>query len=588
MIEYSLFSTISNKGRQKKINIDLFPSALDLYEQLDELDIIQRLMSINQLGIIKVKQNIKKSDYVFLQLYFHQLIKEDLKTNEKLKLKFSYNNRLGENEFDENLVDPSSGEKPTLADVLQILTICYSIGHLYTTFTGSKAILLLAKESETFFRKLMGSCESLSCKDMVSDIIQKELYHRIHLINSMLVLEKCDQEKFSVILAIKILELYYQQHELSEENNLRYAFDVFKKVRDLSFVICDLIATDALFTFDINKKEGILRLFREALSEHNDQQPIMDFIKSIRKILDDTVYYEKFAAIHHHRISKQMARLIQKQMDSVDLDYYDDLWLKKDSILNDRRNIYPPKDFSDRSILKLTFSSEERNECNKLFGILDRRNHVRVGYYDRHSGERTILVSISNQCKNKARVALMVLNDSIRTLRLISTKNRTDVRYLLGVKFFLYYLFNEHPIEIKATIDEEICAICTKGRDARKNEIIKLLKKSRVEGHHKSEVKFLLSRLKEDKRNDLTITVPGSILLFEQEKVNLTKGEFDGIIVYPTRKEKQVLFLESKQTANKPSQASKELSKALKKFGVHHNEKDIEIENHNAYYYHTI
>ena len=129
------------------------------------------------------------------------------------------------------------------------------------------------------------------------------------------------------------------------------------------------------------------------------------------------------------------------------------------------------RDYSPDAILKLTFTAEEKKLSQGLLLELERINNSRVGYYDRNSGERTILVSIKKNCQNKALTSFRVLKSTIKYLRRVAHPSNADIRYLLASKFFLYYLFGENPVVIKATVDPEICVLCTRGKRQRTAEI---------------------------------------------------------------------------------------------------------------------
>ena len=89
---YNLLLKAKSRSNAVKADIDLFPYAEELYSELDRIGIIDRLSAIPHLGPIKVTSSLKKTrlDYIFLQLYFHQIIKGELKT----ELKYTYNSKL--------------------------------------------------------------------------------------------------------------------------------------------------------------------------------------------------------------------------------------------------------------------------------------------------------------------------------------------------------------------------------------------------------------------------------------------------------------------------------------------------------------
>ncbi len=89
-IKYDLLPKQKTQKHNLMVNIDLYPYATELYEELDKIGIIKRIEEIPQLGVIKVKKRFAKTryDYVMLQLYLHKLIKTHLQRD----LRYTYNN----------------------------------------------------------------------------------------------------------------------------------------------------------------------------------------------------------------------------------------------------------------------------------------------------------------------------------------------------------------------------------------------------------------------------------------------------------------------------------------------------------------
>jgi len=217
---------------------------------------------------------------------------------------------------------------------------------------------------------------------------------------------------------------------------------------------------------------------------------------------------------------------------------------------------------------------------------LERINNTRVGYYDRRSGEQTILVSIKEKCDSSTKItaAFKILKCAISYLRRITDLLATDTRYLLCAKFFLFYLFGENPIVIKPTIDKEKCVICTRGKNARINEIESLLVCTIGHENQNHEIQFMRKLLKTDVLNDTSITIPASIVVYQRDAVGRKLCEFDGLIIHPMRKANQIIFLEAKNTSYKPAGGKKCLMEKLNKLLFEYSSDDIMIDGHNAYW----
>lgn len=464
-IKHDLLPKQKTRKHNLNVVIDLYPYATELYEELDRNGIIERIKEIPQLGVIKVKKKLAKTrfDYVMLQLYLHKLIKTHLQGD----LRYTYNNYINPKEFRDDYVYPNKKNKPSMGDIFQLLTIVYNIGHFYNTFTASRAITMVAEEDDAFYNMVVNACEDERYQSAAKIILDSKNYQRLHLLNSILILEQCDKSKQSISVALEILYAYINERELQEENKLKYAFAIFRNVRTVSYMAYDLQIAETPLTIDLCNEKAMLLLLKELLSEYNNNQSSTHLVGSITKLLDDTVYNENSNAICYYKISRKMVSLITKDPTYATLNYYNDLFIKKDSVLN--RNHTHKRDYVQSQILKLTFTAEERWVSEALLSELEKINNTRVGYYDRHSGEQTILVSIKNTCDSATKrfAAYKTLKCTINYLRRISDIDSCEPRFLLASKFFLFYLFDENPVVIKPTISRDTCVICTRGKNTR-------------------------------------------------------------------------------------------------------------------------
>lgn len=585
-IKYDLLPKQKTQKHNLRVEIDLYPYATELYQELDSIGIIDRIKEIPQLGVIKVKKKLAKTrfDYVMLQLYLHKLIKKHLQGD----LRYTYNNYINSKEFREDYVYPNKKDKPSMGDVFQLLTIVYNIGHFYNTFTASRAITMVAKEDDTFYNLVVNACEDKRYQSAAKLILDSKNYQRLHLLNSILILEQCDKSKQSISVALEILYAYINERELPEEHKLKYAFAIFRNVRTVSYMAYDLQIAETPLTIDLCNEKAMLLLLKEFLSEYNNNQSSNHLVGSITKLLDDTVYNENSNAICYYKISRKMVSLLTKEPVGTDINYYSDLFVNKESVMN--RSHTHKRDYVQSQILKLTFTAEEKWVSEELLSDLEKINNTRVGYYDRHFGEQTILVSIKNTCDSSTKryAAYKTLKCAINYLRRIPNVNSCDIRFLLVAKFFLFYLFDENPVVIKPTISRDTCVICTRGKNTRIRAIQNLLKSSIGNEDENHEVEFLLSQISDDSINDTTITIPASILVYQKDAVGRKLSEFDGIIIHPMRKEQQVIFLEAKNRDRKPSFGKNCLIEKFDNFSFEYVADDVMIVDYDAYWKYSI
>ena len=573
---YNLLLKAKSRSNAVKADIDLFPYAEELYSELDRIGIIDRLSAIPHLGPIKVTSSLKKTrlDYIFLQLYFHQIIKGELKT----ELKYTYNSKLYDKDFhcEDDFVTKEN--TVTIADVLQILSIIYSTGHFYNTFTASRAAIMHANKNANFYSLVFNASDSLIYKSKVKEYIETGNYQRFHLLNSLLVLEQCDQSKFSVVLAKNILYSYLCRNELSDESKLHYIFDLFKSVRDVSYITYDLQIANTPLTIAIGNKKNLIVLFRELLSEYNNRSSPQHLIDAIGKLLNDIVYNEPSSAICYYQISD----LMRRKLNETNIENYYDLFINNESVLN-YKSYAQNRRFEKENVLKLTFESSEMTAFNNLFNSLSHTNGIKLGYYNRYLGERTIVVAVSNSNRDKLHTSFRILRKVISSLKMLNIPE-SDTRFLLSVKFFLYYLFSSNKLVINPTIHPKTCVICTRGKKARLNGIDILLKYGKGTEDERHEVEFIRNCLSSDTINDTSIIVPASIVVYTPQNTGDKSCEFDGIVIHPFRKRGQVRFFEAKNTDYKPSYARKCLTKKFKKLTpeFQYNDSDIVTTGHDA------
>ncbi len=546
-LTYNIITSPQQRGSTYTVNIDGYRFLEELWEELRTYGIIDRLTDIPQLGNIPVKSKLRKSryDYVMLQMYLHQFVRKQLNG----KLKYSYNNFLKKEDLliDENLFMICDGKKflPSVGDAMQVLALIYNIGHFYNTFTASMATLnAINTKSEVKRNFLAMFPEGTDC--LVDDIISTGNYHRFHLVNSLMILEKCDQKKASIILAKKLIFLYIN-HNLCTEK-MKYVFDIFKDIRTFSYIIYDLPVSKAPLYLDIRDTEALKVIMSELLDQFNNKKALHTLMKSIDKILDDTVYNEKARAIISYQIAKRMEKELLSSTWSAD-DYFQ-LFFNRASILN--RSYPQNKQFDKQNILKITFYPDDAVNWRELLDRLDRKNNVKVGYYHRiSSGGKTILVSIKSSCtqaSKKTQTSFKIIKEFLSAMNHSKTILPSDPRYITLVKYFLHYLLGECPVKILPTVDKTKCVLLKRGKSARVKEITQLLASKYGNRDSRHEVEFIQTVLKLENTNDVCLMVCGSIVVYQKDCSGKKLNEYDGLIVFPNRTQDQIIFVEAKNT----------------------------------------
>lgn len=514
-----------------------------------------------------------------LQLYLNQLARRHLQG----ALKLTYNNQIKSDSINNYLNIPTD-EIYTIADILQIFTFAYNVGHFHRTFVSSRATVIHAKQCPLFFNKLLDSLP-VRFHSSAQKIIDSQDYHRLHLLNSVILLNSCDTSNQEIKVAEDLLFCYLNQDLLTHHSKLHYIFNLFEKIRIISYVAYDLQVCNTPLTIDLCDKDSLLLLLSEMLIEYNDNSSIIQLFNSISKMLHDTLYNSSTNAICYYDISNRMVAAL-KTLNYNKISYLEDIILNNESILNCEYSY--SRAFKQKQILKLTFSNEHRTSALIFFEKIKSTSGVKCGYYDRTNGSITVLITLRNDCKHTTSVAFRILKKTIPFLQSLQLRS-SDARYLLTTKFFLYYLFDEKNIRIKPTIHSELCLFCTRGKNRRIAKVTNLIKNANnnapVSMDEIHEASFLLSHLLDDNRNDTTITIPASILVSNNS--NLKICEFDGLIIHPNRTDSQIIFLEAKNTSE-AAKSGKSLGNKLRKLNLEYQRSDITISNHNAHLYFSI
>ncbi|WP_458398212.1 hypothetical protein [Anaerotignum sp.] len=584
-LEHELIKKQKRRKSSSRISVELYPLATELFNELEGCGIIQRMKDIPQLGVIRVSEKLKKSryDYIVLQLYFHQLIRKQKSL--QTALTYTYGNTIQASEFKEEMEYSDSKCKPTVCDMIQLLTISYNIGHFYNTFVASRAAIMFASINDGFKRSIVEASAERRYQNVAERMLTDMNYQRYHLLNALLILQRCDQNKISVQLAQELIYAYINENSLHSKSKLHYVFELYRSVRNVAYISYDLQIAKTPLTIDLRDPDSLLVLFRELLSTYNDNRSTKNLVYSMSKLLDDTVYNEESNAICYYMISNVITKKLGVFKNWDEKDYYS-LWENKDSVFNCR--YLQHRDYIQKGILKLTFKEEHKSISRSLFSELSHTNGVRAGYYDRNRGEQTILVSLKRSCEKKIQIAFRVLRIVIKALRGISDIKNNDPRYLLATKFFLFYLADENPIVIKPTIHPETCVICTKGKKQRINTIQNAIQSYVGNKDEIHEADNLCRVLQSDSKNDVCISLPSSILVYNKEEQGKILCEFDGMIIFPNRRCGQLVFLEAKNTKEKPSYGKKCLIKKLRKLKVSFDERNIQIKGKDAVLYYDI
>ena len=577
-ITSDIFKKKAKISRTESVSLVLYGLSTELFNEFNRLGLIARLKKIPQLGGISVPKSLCKSryDYIELQWWLHKRAHELVNSS----LEYSYASRINKSDISEDIQFPN-GPKPSVEEFIQLFILVYNVGHFYATFISSKAILLKLKESENArmdFVNLCGNGERLT--NLCNRIIDEQDYYHFHLLNSLLVLNNCNQTLFSVQVSKRLIVDYLNG---TTSKKINYLFRIFKSIRNLAITVFDLQLANVPFRINLQDEPSLRTFLNEYLAQYNDNSKANNIVISLTKLLSDSLYNENVAAIKEYSRVLKTKRVL---FDDFVTNYYNDYFVNETSILN------KPLKTSvsiDTQCLKLTFKKNEVAIAVKLFEKLQHMQFVRTAIYGRHNGQSTIVVSTSKSRITNKGVFYKIYKVVISALRSIKYIESWDLRYLLATKYFLRSVFEDRRIVINATSPSPACLFCLKGKLNRSKVIRNHLSNYRpAPDPIRHEVEHLLNVVSGDTKNDTAVLIPASILLFSKSAIeNKTEIELDGLVIYPFRNSEQIIFLESK-LSRAAGHAENELKKKLEKMHIDIDANKMHYTNPDAHYIYSI
>ncbi len=569
---------VDDKNHKRERDVIFGRFAEELYQELSRMDYIQRLGRVPQLGAIKVPVKKKKTrlDYMNLQFYIHDVLKRNAADK---RFSYTYNSLISKS--DEGMDEiKMNGNRLSTLDVIQIMIMVANIGCFCNTFATNIGILEACREDNIIRTWLLNQMED-EYRDIIQQLITQNDYLHFNLGMSLYILETCNQQLGSVKIAKQLVRMYLAS---VEDEKLRNAFDIYKDVRNLCFYAYDLPLSSIPLQINLTSEKDICTIFGELQGKYNNNQPAKKLFAAVAKLLGDTIYNQPVCVIEQYEcVSKKVRNhlLTHQYIESTIVDE----WLDFESVLNKKysKSISMDKD----NILKLTFKVDEI-DCDKLFAKVSSRNLVRAGYYYRRTNEMTFVIALDKKADVKVALKLVkLLITEIRRNHVTEEKKK----YMNITKFFLYVLFGKRNVEIKSTCGIDIYV--AKGRRNKLLELEKYITDDKQDAFN-HELCVIHDYLQADTMNDTAIVIAGSLIVKRAKDFtgNICKNdmlnEYDGLVIYPYRKEGQVVFFEAKNVKRGKSLAKNCLTEKLVNVNIQYSDSDIVVVGKDSYYEHTI
>ena len=219
-------------------NCNVYAQAKDLMDLLEGGSIIEKLKNTCQLGTMKYVYpgaHHTRYEYLFTQL---MLIYSINVTNKPRNIEIAMSSNLNEYQ--------SAGFKVSGAVLMQCLAILSNAGHMYDTFTSSRILLRLLKESkksktklyQIYKRNLPSNIRSqFDCYLEQGNYYKLHLFHIIHILKGM---SKSDKNKKLCDLCIMIISQLIVP-ELIRNDSTQRVFYLYKKIRKIAYLSVDMV-----------------------------------------------------------------------------------------------------------------------------------------------------------------------------------------------------------------------------------------------------------------------------------------------------------------------------------------------------------
>ncbi len=241
--------------------------ASECYDFLTNELNLKKLKEIPQLGLIENSVdgfNHTRWDYVLLQLFILNKIKETKKYGVSKHLKLKFNDKI---------------ENYTIGELIEMWILLLNIGHLPGTFASEKGFLKALKKNKKLHKKIYKKLsKNKDIQEWCDEIINNEDFYKIHMLIPILLL-KINSKRMKTIngnrlndFYVEIIRLYLITNPLNGEENklIKKCKKIFKTIRTISYLLLDsqyypMPLTFELRSFMINFEEN----FEEIYSQKN-------------------------------------------------------------------------------------------------------------------------------------------------------------------------------------------------------------------------------------------------------------------------------------------------------------------------------
>lgn len=293
-------------------NCYLIGQAIDVVDLLECNGFIEKMHNICQLGTMKYVYpgaHHTRYEYVFTQL---MLISNIAKSDTCRNVELSLSANLAEYE--------QLGHSLSGSALMQCLAILSNAGHMYDTFTASRILLRLLKESKeekTDFYAIYKRNLPKAIRRDFDEVLSAGNYYKLHLFHVIQILQgmcRATKNKNICELCIHIVSQLIAPNLILNEATQRIFF-LYKKIRKIAYLSVDMVYTPASFGANLSRMVYSISSYIDDLFDENSA--MNKSIQQLEDIIHQQIYNSPMCIINSTRIEQETCSTYKKYSKKV-------------------------------------------------------------------------------------------------------------------------------------------------------------------------------------------------------------------------------------------------------------------------------
>ena len=401
-----------------KITCRLYqPSSTICYKVLDDFNHIKRLKKIDHLGIIrKIYEGAHHTrwEYVMVQLgLLHRLREVTSDENREIPIKLGLSAKAFE----------FGGYKISGAQILQMWVMLLNSGHLPYTFASERALMKCCIANDEL-RQIISNNLSKKMDQYFLKCINDEDIYSMHKVLSYFYLStyKHKMNPNWINLLQKVLESYI----FPDKNKLLKMVNIFKRIRQLSYLFLDTQYSPFPLEFDLSKLYINLQDYIPDLFE-KDRSQIIRTLDSFEDFLSINMYHSDKTL----REFGYITRIIEKRINQSHITNTSDLY---EFLYNDMNFEYESYNWRKYPLFHILFDlSQFKNKQDLIIeSFKSKWNFANEENLSKKIGDMNPITFHSSQPSNHYSITLSfnqdVFNDNISKIAIL-------VKYLINLSY---------------------------------------------------------------------------------------------------------------------------------------------------------